>query len=91
VNCKDAFGLEIVVFESKDFADSARHNAFRGASGCWPSVGWEAGDIGGRRSLWRMRTGLGGFGTTGHDDDAGVIAMVDIGSDHDEDEGGVVW
>ena len=34
-----------------------------------------------------MRTRFGGFGTTGHDDDVGVIPMVDVGSDHDEDEG----
>ena len=34
-----------------------------------------------------MRTWFGGFGTTGHDGDVGMIPMVDIGSDHDEDEG----
>jgi len=34
-----------------------------------------------------MRTWFGGFGTTGHDDNVGVFSMVDVGSDHDEDEG----
>ncbi len=73
--------FEVVIFEPKDLASSAWHDAFCGRSVIHPSNGklfWWG------RCLWRWRAWSFELGF-GYDEDPDEVIMVGIDNGHDDD------